>query len=127
MVELIPLAQSCDWLAGHRADSMAKLTKHRRKGTGVGASQGGPRRPKGARGLRGPAGPAGPSNQRYEALADRVDGISRELRTQFQRFAQVQQQLDAVTQAVKQSERQHAATERLPEPADRDVAARRPN
>ena len=106
---------------------MAKLTKQRKKGTAPASLGVGARGPKGARGLRGPAGPAGPPNHRYDALADRVDVISKELRTQFQRFAQVQQQLDAVTQAVKQSERQREATERLPEPADRDVTAKRPN
>ena len=103
---------------------MAKPTKHRRKSTSVAAPQSGPRGPKGARGVRGPAGPPNP---RYDALLDQVDGISRELRTQFQRLAQVQQQLDAVTEAVKHSERQRADTERLSDPADRCVTAKRLN
>lgn len=80
----------------------------------------GPRGPKGNRGLRGvhglqgergekgergdvgERGEPGPTNKGYEALAKKVEAIDRELTIQFQRFAQIQQELDEVVRALKQ-------------------------
>ena len=85
------------------------------------------RGPAGPQGLRGPVGPPGPTNHRYDALAEKVEAISKELKIQFERFSQIQLQLDGVAQALKQIESQRAATERLTTTAEREVTAKPPN
>lgn len=77
----------------------------------------GPRGPKGKRGEKGEhgdvgeRGAAGPLDFRYDALAEKLENISKELKTQFQRFAQIQQQMDEVARSLKNMQ-EHRSAER---------------
>ena len=91
----------------------------------------GPRGPKGDRGpigLRGrkgehgdvgERGEAAPRDHRYERLAAQVEAISHELKVQFERFAQIQQQLDEVAHALKQQSAAQRALSNERAPATR--------
>ena len=88
------------------------------------AGPAGPAGPEGPAGREGPAGPRGPANHRYDVLADTVERVVDELKIQFQRFAQIQQQLDQVARELKQMQRGRAVTGRLGR-SGRHTASRR--
>jgi hypothetical protein len=66
----------------------------------------GARGPRGAQGDRGDAGPPGLIDHRLDALPDEIAAVVKELRIQFQRFAQIQQQVDDLTRSVKDLQEQ---------------------
>lgn len=75
----------------------------------------GERGPGGTRGERGTIGVTGPRSSSNN-LADQVQQIAKELQTQFERFAQLQQQLDDGSRALKLK----SAAERFEPVAERD-------
>jgi hypothetical protein len=77
---------------------------------------------RGAKWERGSKGERGPRGSRGKK-GERVERIAKELRTQFERFAQLQQQLDQGSRALKMN----SAAERFAPFADRNRPKRQSN
>jgi len=72
--------------------------------------------PRGAQGERGHAGPAGLIDHRLDGLPAEVAAAVKELRVQFERFAQVQKQMDDLARALKTLEdEQHRSAAQISE------------